>query len=119
MPVVLCVIRRQSMSDGAVEDIQGGAARVDACCPLLFCAAGWAGIAPTIDVLPISSAFDAMDALISGEAGEVMRVHLLSIILSAEVSYSWAEYEVPAGKRRLLDLRSRTGSNARSAMLSH
>ena len=59
-----------------------------------------------------------MDAIISGERGEVVRVHLLSIVLSAEVSYSWAEYEVPAGKRRLLGLRSRSGPNARSAILN-
>ena len=50
-----------------------------------------------------------MDATISGEGGEVVRVHLLSNVLGEEVSYSWAEYEVPTGKSRLLDLRPRSG----------
>ena len=76
---------------------------------LFFCAAGWAVNAPTIDVPPISSAFDAMDATISGEGGEVVRVHLLSNVLGEEVSYSWAEYKLPAGKSRLLDLKPTAG----------
>lgn len=76
---------------------------------VLFCVSGWAGTGPNIDVSPISSAFDAMDATISGEGGEVVRVHLLSNVLGEEVSYSWAEYEVPTGKSRLLDLRPRSG----------
>ena len=48
---------------------------------VLFCVSGWAGTGPNVDVSPISSAFDAMDATISGEGGEVVRVHLLSNVL--------------------------------------
>ena len=46
VPVVICIIRRQFMSDGAVEDIQGGAARVDACCPFFFVPQGGLELRP-------------------------------------------------------------------------
>ena len=69
------------MSDGAVEDIQGRRHTSVCAAAVLFCVSGWAGTGPNIDVSTIPSAFDAMDAIISGEGGEVMRAHLFSNVL--------------------------------------